>query len=66
MTHERHEYPNLVPRGPEISHQAGWLIALGELRAIVGFHIGILAAAYDIELEDELAGIVPLLEDEPE
>lgn len=66
MTNERHEYPNLVPRGPEISHQAGWLIALGELRAIVGFHIGVLAAAYDIELEDELAGIVPLLEDEVE
>ncbi len=66
MTHERPEYPNLMPRGPEISHQAGWLIALGELRAIVGFHIGVLAAAYDIELEDELAGIVPLLEDEGE
>jgi hypothetical protein len=63
MTHERNEYPNLVPRGPEISHHAGWLIALGELRAIIGFHIGVLAAAYDIELEDELAGIVPLLDD---
>lgn len=60
MTQERPEYPNLMPRGPEISHQAGWLIALGELRAVVGFHIGVLATAYDIDLEDELVGIVPL------
>lgn len=66
MTNGHHEYPNLMPRGPEISHQAGWLIALGELRAIVGFHVAVLAAAYGIELEDELAGIVPLLEDDGE
>jgi hypothetical protein len=52
-----------MPRDPGTSHQAGWLIALGELRATIGIHIGVLAAAYGIELEEELAGIVPAPEE---
>lgn len=32
---------------------------LGELRATLGLHIGILAAQYGIDIEDELAAIIP-------
>jgi hypothetical protein len=32
---------------------------LGELRATLGLHIGILAAQYGIDIEDDLATIIP-------
>jgi hypothetical protein len=32
---------------------------LGELRATLGLHIGILAAQYGIDIEDDLAAIIP-------
>lgn len=66
MTEKPITFPNLYPRGSEISHAAGWLVALGQLRAIVGIHIGALAEAYEIEIKDELAGIVPLSGDDEE
>ena len=35
------------------------LTCLGELRGIFGLHIGRLAYVYDLEVEDELASILP-------
>ena len=34
--------------------------ALGELRAVFGIHIGQLAVKYGIDIEDELASILPI------
>lgn len=34
-------------------------VALGELRTKVGFHVGELAARYDLDVSDELSRIVP-------
>ena len=39
--------------------RAGFFTALGELRAGVGAQIAILAVLYKIELEKELASILP-------
>lgn len=36
---------------------------LGELRATLGLHIGILAAQYGIDIEDDLATIIPSADD---
>ena len=35
-------------------------LALGELRGTVGMHVAAIASQYDIEVEDELASILPL------
>ena len=34
-------------------------LALGELRAIVGYHVELIAYYYGLEIEDELAAILP-------
>jgi hypothetical protein len=34
--------------------------ALGELRGVFGIHIGILAVTYELDVEDDLAQILPL------
>ena len=34
--------------------------ALGELRAVFGIHIGQLAVKYGVDIEDELASILPI------
>jgi hypothetical protein len=39
--------------------EPGFFVALGELRAIFGTHIAALAYRYDIDLEPELASILP-------
>ena len=39
--------------------EAGFFTALGELRASIGAQIAVLASYYEIELESELAGILP-------
>ena len=33
--------------------------ALGELRGVFGIHIGMIAAKYGLDVEDELASILP-------
>ena len=33
--------------------------ALGELRGVFGVHVGILAAKYGLDVESELASILP-------
>ena len=38
--------------------------ALGELRAVFGIHIAQLAVKYGIDIEDELASILPIEDDE--
>lgn len=43
---------------------AGFFTALGELRAAIGQQIAILAASYEIDVEGDLASIVPAGEEE--
>lgn len=38
--------------------------ALGELRGVVGVHVALLADRYDLSVEDELAQILPPLQDD--
>ena len=42
-----------------LAHEEVFFAALGELRATVGAQVGILAALYEIELEAELAALLP-------
>ncbi len=50
-------------REPGWSVQDYWFaVALGELRAGVGLQAAIIAASFGLEVEDELAGTLPELE----
>jgi len=44
-------------------HEAEFFAALGELRAIFGIHIAQLCVKYGIDIEPELASLVPLADD---
>lgn len=43
---------------------AEFFAALGELRAIFGIHIAQLCVKYGVDIEEELAAILPILDDE--
>lgn len=40
-------------------HHLGFMLALGQLRALFGLQVAFLAIEYGVDLEDELASIVP-------
>ena len=61
----RDNFRNLYVRDfGDFRDRAGFFTALGELRATVGAQIAILAVLYKIELEAELAAIVPAEDDD--
>ncbi len=51
----------LVSHGSDRSHFASWVFnsALGELRGLVGLHVAKIAATYGLDVEDDLASILP-------
>lgn len=53
--------PEIVEFGMDHGHWASWEfgIALGELRGIFGLWLGVLASRYRVDVEDELAVILP-------
>ena len=54
------KFGNLMPHHfGRFADEAGFFVALGELRASVGAQIANLASYYEIELEPELAAILP-------
>lgn len=53
------DFRNLMGGLGRFGDRAGFFTALGELRAAVGAQIAILAVVYKIELEAELASILP-------
>lgn len=57
----RNEFPNVM----RTDGNAGWLIALGELRSTVGYHLRQLERAYGIDVESELASIMPSINEDP-
>ena len=48
-----------IEAGESLAHEEVFFAALGELRASVGAQVGILAALYEIELEADLAALLP-------
>lgn len=55
------DYHNIVEHGFSRGHFASWvfLSALGELRGVFGLHLAQIAAAYGLDVEDDLALILP-------
>jgi Family of unknown function (DUF6650) len=61
----RADFRNLYVRDfGDFRESAGFFTALGELRASVGAQVAVLAFLYRIELEAELASILPAEDDE--
>ncbi len=54
-------HPRLPHIGPRWGHPDGngFLVALGELRATVGTHLAFLATQYGIDVEGDLASVLP-------
>lgn len=51
----------LFHRDGHLEEDAGFFLALGALRATIGYQIALLAAHYDIDVESDLASIMPQL-----
>lgn len=51
----------IVRHGADIGHYASWEFngAVGELRGVFGVHIAKIAASYGLNIEDDLAKIIP-------
>src|SRR2546428_13864298 len=51
----------IIRFGAESGHYASWTFnsALGELRGVFGIHIARVAAAYGVDVENDLAAILP-------
>ncbi len=51
----------IIRFGAERGHYANWTFngALGEMRGVFGVHIARLAAAYGVDVENDLAAIIP-------
>lgn len=56
----------IIQFGAEHGHYASWIFngAVGELRGVFGIHIARLAASHGLDVEDELASILPTPIDE--
>lgn len=51
----------IITFGMERGHYASWIFlsAIGELRGVFGIHIATIAAQHGLDVEDELASILP-------
>jgi hypothetical protein len=52
--------------GASLGHFASWVFngALGEIRGVFGVHVARIAAAHGLDVEDELASVLPAATDE--
>jgi hypothetical protein len=48
-----------LDRSHHVPHRFGFMVELGRLRTLFGLQIAYLAIEYGIDVEDELAGIIP-------
>jgi hypothetical protein len=64
--HAPNEYYEIVEHGLSRGHFASWVFgsALGELRGVFGLHLAQIAAAYGLDVEDDLASILPAKDDD--
>ena len=53
--------PEIIQHGDHSGHYASWqfLPALGELRGVFGIYIAKIASAYGLDIENDLASILP-------
>jgi len=51
----------IIRFGAQFGHYASWTFnsALGEMRGVFGVHIAKLATAYGVDVEDDLAAVIP-------
>lgn len=51
----------IIRFGAQSGHYANWTFnsALGEMRGVFGIHIAKLATAYGVDVEDDLAAVIP-------
>jgi hypothetical protein len=58
----------IIDFGNYPGHFASWEFngAVGELRGVFGIHLAQIAAQYGLDIEDELASILPITEEENE
>jgi hypothetical protein len=63
MTEPRPDFRNAYHWRGDGHGQAGFFTALGELRAAIGTRVAALALTYGVEIEGELASVLPALDD---
>jgi len=63
-THDKDR--NITRHGGRLGHWASWVFngALGELRGVFGVHIARIAAPHGLDVENELASILPAQDNE--
>lgn len=56
----------IIQFGAERGHYASWVFngAVGELRGVFGVHVARIAAAHGLDVEDDLASILPATSDD--
>jgi hypothetical protein len=56
----------IIQFGAERGHYASWVFngAVGELRGVFGVHVARIAASHGLDVEDELASILPAASDD--
>jgi hypothetical protein len=59
LDEQRPNFRSVHPRRPSHEGDPEFFVALGELRAIFGMHLATLAYRYKIDVEPELAAIMP-------
>lgn len=59
---------DIIRYGHHHGHWASWEFngALGEMRGVFGIHIAMLATQFGLDVEDELAGILPSADENEE
>jgi hypothetical protein len=67
LDHVQESGPDVVRFGWHHGHWASWDFnaALGELRGVFGVHLAQLAVLYRLDVEDNLASILPLIDEPP-
>lgn len=57
---------DIVKYGHHHGHWAGWIFngALGELRGVFGIHVARIATMFGLDVEEDLAKILPAMDDE--
>jgi hypothetical protein len=65
-TVEANDRRKIIHHSHQMGHFASWIFmsALGEMRGVFGLHIARLAASHGLDIEDDLAVIVPFRDDE--
>jgi hypothetical protein len=66
MTVQAEDRSKIVRQSHQMGHFAHWIFTsgLGEMRGVFGLHVARLAASHGLDIEDDLATIVPYRDDD--